>query len=257
MKLFVHSPVLKDVIVNLDNTVVAGDLYRIFAGLSTGTCHQSLSMIALFGSTDSNDNTNPLPLLLVSDLVPLLKCPNLKELTISIHCSTAELDDSLLKAMAEAWPKMLYLDLAADPDAGATWSSKCTLRGLLHLARHCHNLIELGVVIAASKKVQWNGRPGNGVVCKSLTELTVGNAPIGDRSTAVASFLSAVFPSLNSITAWVQYAADVPANVESKQKWQRAIDMYHVLVKTRREERDWVTSKRTANGGQCASCRNK
>jgi hypothetical protein len=121
---------------------------------------------------------------------------------------------------------------------GSNRPSKCTLRGILQLAKRCPYLCSLGITFQASAMINWNGRPGGGVVNEAFEWLDVGQSPITDPR-AVASFLSDIFPRL-TITAWENVDLDDPSEVENRNRWQETSRLFQSFVAIRNEERTWA-----------------
>lgn len=110
--------------------------------------------------------------------------------------STAQLDDDFLEEMALSWPKLQEIQLRSHELVFAV--SQITLRGLLCLAVGCPDLQSIELSFNASVAIDWGDRPDNFVPNTSTRYLHVGQSPIRD-SLAVATFLSKVFPRLDSI----------------------------------------------------------
>jgi hypothetical protein len=185
------------------------------------------------------DSEDSLPLLHAHDFEPLMKFTNMESISIETECSIADFDDETLEAMATSWPNLRHLYLTNS--WGESFPSRCTLRGLLRLGKHCPNLMTLRIVFQASAEVCWNGRPGGGVVNEHMEELEVVQSPITDPR-AVASFLSDIFPRLTSIVAWDNYNPEDLAEVGNRKRWQETIQLYGAFVAIRNEERQWAAS---------------
>jgi hypothetical protein len=178
------------------------------------------------------------PLLDAHSLNPLLKFSNLESLVIETEGSIAAFDDNHLEVMATSWPKLRQLWLT--PSSGNTSPSQCTLRGILALARHCPNLMSLGIVFQASADISWNGRPGGGII-SHMHSLEVGRSPISDPH-VVASFLSDIFPGLESIVAWENYDPDDQIETKNYDQWKETVQLFHSYVVIRNEERTWAAA---------------
>jgi hypothetical protein len=79
------------------------------------------------------------------------------------------------------------------------------------------------------------------VVHECMEELDVLRSPIVDPD-MVASFLSDVFPNLDSFDSW-QYMEDRDdaGDVRYGKLWQKAIRLYGRYSEIRKEERAWAT----------------
>ncbi|KAJ7803747.1 hypothetical protein B0H14DRAFT_3883841 [Mycena olivaceomarginata] len=107
---------------------------------------------------------------------PLLTCTNLTE-------------------MAHAWPRLRTLDLCPGCQS-ARYEPRATLAGLVPLAQHCPDLESFALVLDARLvDPHAKEKPGAGISNLSPVTLDVVESPI-DSSTAVASFLSAIFLQL-------------------------------------------------------------
>jgi len=179
------------------------------------------------------------PLLDPADLAFLMKFPNLECISLETECSIVGFDDNLLEAMAMSWPKLHHLRLTNG--LGNSLPSRCTLHGMLLLVQHCPNLMTLRIVFQSSAEIGWNGRPGGGIVNEHVHELEVGESPISDPR-AVASFLSDIFPNLTSIMAWDNFDPDDVMQVQNRERWQEAIELFHSFVAIRKEERAWAAA---------------
>ena len=71
-----------------------------------------------------------------------------------------------------------------------------------------------------------------------MLTLEVGQSPISNPR-AVASFLSDIFPTLTSITAWDNFDPDNQNEVENWNKWRETAELFHHFVAIRNEERTW------------------
>jgi hypothetical protein len=99
---------------------------------------------------------------------------------------------------------------------------------------HCPELISLRIVFQASAEISWNGRSGDGVVNANVKELDVGSSPITDPLT-VASFFSNVCPGLKAIVAWDNFDPENPVEVENRERWRKAIQLFQSFVTTKSE----------------------
>ena len=237
---FIRSALLESFQICVENEPSSVQLGQIFSLLLAHTSPEHLTFIKTY-HPEYVSCDKVLSLLKASDFDPLFRFTNLEHLLIQTECSTGLFDDTTLEAMARAWPKLRDLCFIGHCGLGGNWPSKCTLRGILHLAKHCPHLSSLAIPFHASAMISWNGRPGGGVVNEEFRELDVGQSPITNPR-AVASFLSDVFPKLSTITAWEDINPDEPAEVENRKRWQETIRLYHGFVAIRNEERTWAAN---------------
>ncbi|KAJ7140947.1 hypothetical protein C8R44DRAFT_531922, partial [Mycena epipterygia] len=97
-----------------------------------------------------------------------------------------------------AWPRIEKLDLAPGSQS-ARYVPQITLAGLIPLAQHCPRLASLAIVLNATDADPYSKeKPGGGVCNRALVYLDVVESPLSSPG-AVASFLSAIFPNLQSV----------------------------------------------------------
>ena len=125
-------------------------------------------------------------------LAPLLQCRNLEHINIHISYGHAAIDNSLLKDMASAWPRLRSLGLYAS-DAHL-WHAKADLRGLVCLAQNCHSLesVSLQFDVSLPPTAIY---PDEAIRCEWLTQLEVACSRVSNPL-AIATFLADVFPNL-------------------------------------------------------------
>jgi len=126
-------------------------------------------------------------------LSPLLLCPNLEKVSLSILYGQEAIDNSLMKAMALAWPRLRSFHISSVHRA-SEWHSSVSLEGLIHFARHCPALGSVSYQFDASLPTT-SMHSGDGIRNESLTRLCVGYSHITDPP-AVAALLSDVFPNM-------------------------------------------------------------
>jgi hypothetical protein len=130
---------------------------------------------------------------------PLLTCTNLTEVHIVVGHGI-NIDNTFLKQMAHAWPRLRMLDLSPGCQS-ARYEPRATLAGLIPLAQHCPCLEFLALVFDATLvDPHAKEKPGAGISNLALVELDVVQSPI-DSAAAVASFLSAIFPNLQVVSS--------------------------------------------------------
>lgn len=156
-------------------------------------------------------------------LSPLFIFTGLTKLDISLACSFT-LSNEQLKAMAEAWPKIEYLQLGSL--LGWKTPSNITLDGLLPLVSGCPDLEHLGIVIDASRMPTTSASYlGRRPVNSKTTYLQVGDSTIEDPQT-VAEFLFQIFPKVTGIGGVWHYAPSGSFTHRERtyhDDWQRVI----------------------------------
>jgi hypothetical protein len=231
VKRLVRSASLRELTLCVVDPPSSVQLGQIFSLLVAHSSHEHLRWIhVLHPDFISFGGESPPELLKADAFEPLLKFTNLVSINIETECSIEELDDALLMTMAKCWPKLRHI--ALNNDYSYRSPSQCTLRGILHLVEHCPELISLRIAFQASAEISWNGRPGGGVVNANVEELNVGSSPITDPLT-VASFLSNVCPGLTSIVAWNNFDPENPVEVENRERWRKAIELFQSFVATK------------------------
>ncbi|TRM62757.1 hypothetical protein BD626DRAFT_498333 [Schizophyllum amplum] len=145
----------------------------------------------------------PLPLITVNHLEPLFRRTDVS--TFALRACSAIIDDEFVDKVATAWPMLMSLDLGDFNPALQT--PTMTLGGLTTLVRSCRRLsctptfpIDVSNVPAATVEESalvggaWNVR---------VDSICVGNSPMFSNPAAVATYLSFLFPNLESILASV------------------------------------------------------
>ncbi|KAJ7633444.1 hypothetical protein DFH06DRAFT_1479675 [Mycena polygramma] len=138
-------------------------------------------------------------MLSTESIQPLLACANLAEVTL-LAGHGINVDDALLKQMAQAWPRLEKLDLAPGCQS-ARYVPQITLRGLIPLAEHCPRLASLALVLDTTLADPYpSEKPGGGISNSALRDLEVVESPLS-LPIPVGLFLSAIFPKLESVTS--------------------------------------------------------
>lgn len=133
---------------------------------------------------------------------------------VDILYTLQHIDDTILGEMANAWPQLERLTLGSSTES---YGGKMTLAGLVPFARYCPKLEAIWLPFDASKIE----RPGRKFRNRQVTKLGMGYSNIKD-ATAVAEFLSDIFPNLCSIYWPVQ-------NRTAGEKWaevQKMLNMW-------------------------------
>ena len=158
-----------------------------------------------------------------------------------------DLDDALVRDLANAWPELTELYL----DATASWpaKSRITLRGLEPLALHCPLLKDLGIVVDTSAFTHSMMRmmtelgseaapepPLRGKQQSRLQSLAVGSSALPSNAViSVAAYLSGLFSMLAVVEAEViSQDVDSCANVG---RWRRVHELLPHFRHARRQER--------------------
>ncbi|KAJ7031026.1 hypothetical protein C8F04DRAFT_1364954 [Mycena alexandri] len=167
---------------------------------------------------------------------PLLSCAHLTEVTVlaghGIH-----LDDAFLQLMALAWPQLQKLDLSPRCQS-AHYVPQVTLAGLIPLAQHCPGLVSLALVMNATvADPHSKEKPGGGITNGALTDLEVVESPLSSPG-AVASFLSAIFPNLQRVTARDEMTRNMlmPDWEDNMFAWAAVSDLVQVIASARAQE---------------------
>lgn len=162
------------------------------------------------------------------DFEPLFEFTELEELWFQPQLAKT-LSDTLVLAISEAWPWMRNLRLG---DYGLHGSDQCTFDSLLHHAINCPNLESLVLPVVAQfpgPTFDPHTRPGRSIVNHSLCQLWAGRTPIAHYGirTAVASFLSDVFPNLESSSSF-------------DESWHTIYFTMSDFMNIRKQERTWA-----------------
>ncbi|KAI5895768.1 uncharacterized protein SCHCODRAFT_02687081 [Schizophyllum commune H4-8] len=135
------------------------------------------------------------PIVTLRDLQPLLTFERLCQCTIAVP-RTLDIGDNDLRVIAQAWPQVRILCLRGILSS----TTRCTLEGLVHLARYCKRLERLAITLRGN--VIATPREKFGVVHHNLHHLDVLNSPIlTGQEPRIAPFLGTVFPSISRISS--------------------------------------------------------
>lgn len=147
---------------------------------------------------------------------PLFSFVNLEIVKINTAFSLTEVNDTLLKDMAVAWPKLRVFHIALTKHMGIP---KVTLDGLAFLA-DCRDLADLSVPFDSGPCAHaFKGLPQN-----SLYSMVLANSSLADPHKLVC-FLSEVFPSLSKIECYEDPSrGDQPDDIS--QNWQQTKDLF-------------------------------
>lgn len=199
----------------------------------------SLTEVTLSQSWEVPDES-PKCILEPCDLEPLFKLVNLEKLHIIDIISFQKIDNTLVWEIANAWPRLITLQLDCDHPRDQAHSS-VTVEGLCALTS-CAQLKTLSIALDPSVP-DVNSLDGQRKFpCTSpLVDLWVGFSPIVDPP-AIASFLSAIFPNLKKIHAGKE---DEERETEQVRLWRQVQGLHSHFMVVRRQERLWSVE----NGG--------
>ena len=172
---------------------------------------------------------------------------DLEVLFIGTPTSFKHIDNTLIKDIANAWPRLRILQLHYIHEYEHT---KVTISGLLPLS-NCAYLESLEITLDLTIPDTSMLRKADGSFYNgSLSRLVVGNSPIKGPE-AVTSFLSNIFPNLTDIEVWCSEHGDSGRDLEwgtETELWERVQDSYLTLVNVRRQERGLMPQ---AQGMRC------
>ncbi|KIM73273.1 hypothetical protein PILCRDRAFT_15370 [Piloderma croceum F 1598] len=189
-----RSSGLTSLSVTFDQIVPTPEQLRaVFTVIQRSSFRDTLTTFALVEEVELSQDSPPLHSLDAYTLSPLLQCRNLEHVTIHVPYGHAAIDNSLLREIAEAWPRLRDISLTSRYDA-RLWHSKINLQGLSYLAQHCHSLQSVSLQFDASLPATAM-YPDKGICCESLTHLDVCHSHVTDPP-AVATFLADIFPNL-------------------------------------------------------------
>ncbi|KAJ7510815.1 hypothetical protein B0H11DRAFT_1845529 [Mycena galericulata] len=185
-------------------------------------------------------------------LLPLLKFPNLTVVRVEPPLYIS-LNDAFVESMAAAWPQICDISFQSKYDNGRRSPTPgVSLAGISAFARHCPHLHTIRMPINATN-LPGPPHPVISPPQRSLTFLHVIDSPI-DSSFDTASFLSAVFPTLDVIWTARQLGIDGeedpphhPADAEADAKCKEVGKLTSMFSKIREEE-DQMRSKNDQGG---------
>jgi hypothetical protein len=191
----IEPDALDKVVLTLDAPTVTENWQKLNEALAR-TSSRTLTKLSLKEEfPHDHDIPDSLEGMLTTDSIqPLLSFAELTEVTV-VAGHGIDLDDAFLKRLALAWPRLQKLDLSPGCQS-ARYVPQITLNGLIPLAQYCPKLSSLVLVLNATETNPYTkDKPGGGIANTSLVDLNVVESPISSPS-GVASFLSAIFPSL-------------------------------------------------------------
>jgi hypothetical protein len=198
------------------------ELYTFLTTVRQSSFRDKLTTV-LLQESEAADEDVPSHSLDAHTLSPLFQCHNLEVIWVSIRYGQEGIDNSLMKDMALAWPRLRKISLFSFYHT-SRWQSNVNLEGLIHLAQYCPALESVSHEFDVSLPTTWD-HPGNGIRNESLTYLNVDRSRITDPL-AVAALLSDVFPNLKLKHRWHFSGApgsdgDDPAFVEMCKCWEQ------------------------------------
>ncbi|KAJ7234001.1 hypothetical protein C8J57DRAFT_1195629 [Mycena rebaudengoi] len=227
-----------DALDRIDLTLEAPTSSEMWTTLTTTLAEASKSLTRLSLKeqyTYEHDVPDQPHLMLSTDcLTPLLSSSNMTEVTF-LAAHGIDIDDTTIKQMALAWPLLRKLDLAPGCQS-VHYLPKITLGGLIPLAQYCQMLSSLTLVVNALDADPYSTeKPGGGICNKSLVDLNVVESPIAFPG-AVAAFLSAVFPNIQSISTREEILRNMPDWEDNMFNWGEVNTLVRVFSAVRAQE---------------------
>ncbi|KAF8218189.1 hypothetical protein K438DRAFT_2038903, partial [Mycena galopus ATCC 62051] len=185
---------------------------QFYAALASHLSHSTLqTLYVLFeGNSVMPTSLEDTPVNYVIDgfiLAKLFCFVNLTNVELA-HPVGFDIDDTTAWDIARAWPRVRVLSLTGGTDLRHPSCPRMSLLGLKAFANHCPQLVFLAIAFDASTVPSFHDSPGT-ISQSYLTELNVDIAPINDPL-AVATFMSALFPSLTEIGTHKDWIWDAP-----------------------------------------------
>jgi hypothetical protein len=194
--------------------------------------HVSNSALKEVWLSDDYDDENVIP----GDILrPLLAFTNLTHLSFCPGSSFAT-DNSMINDISKACPRLQYLALGEC--SGSNGHTRVTLAGLIPLVQRCPNLHHLEIVFDASNPdYRSHQNQSQSVSNDNIKEISVGDSRITEPS-AVASFLSNIFPELHAIHLLSSSSFVEGDEFELIERlWGEARELVQRFIKERRRER--------------------
>ncbi|KAJ7353568.1 hypothetical protein DFH08DRAFT_934427 [Mycena albidolilacea] len=200
---------------------------QFYSALATYCSHSSLRKINVQRNGHAwtiNADQHSIYLVKGDILHPLFSFSNLVNVSLS-HPVGVDLDDTVVRKMATAWPQIESLLLP--PERSHRITPRATLEGIYAFAQHCPRLRSLHLVFDASIVPELKSKGEKTVCQRALRYLDVSYSPVG-KPRPVAKFLSAIFPHLHTIST-LYYAlpksmADAKAEVlASHMGWNQVL----------------------------------
>jgi hypothetical protein len=192
LQLISNSSNLESLTIHMSVIPSSQELYTFLTTMHQSNSRNTLTTVELYDTDRSERDASPSHSLEARALIPLLQCPNMEILSIFIHYGHETINNSLMKDMALAWPRLRQIFL---PSFYRWFCPNTNLEGLLHLAQHCHALDSVSHAFELSLPTNMVDPGGNGIRYESMTRLHVDFLRITDVP-AVAAYLSNVFPNM-------------------------------------------------------------
>ncbi|KAJ7196884.1 hypothetical protein B0H12DRAFT_637616 [Mycena haematopus] len=170
---------------------------------------------------------------LSSDVVrPLLAFKRLTNVSFQVR-PCLDVDDEFLEEMAQAWPDVGELSFGTD--APIIQAPKATLKCLIAFARHCPELMTLGIRMDATDVPAITRERTT-----SLNDMYVGTSLINtSKEGLVAAFISNLFPELQHLSP---FSGDSPLPepfAAQSTSWHRVSQLIPVFASVRSQEEEF------------------
>jgi hypothetical protein len=143
-------------------------------------------------------------------------------------------DNSMIKDISKACPRLQYLSLGEDH--GSEGHTRVTLAGLIPLVQHCPDLRHLGIVVDASNPdYRSYHNQDQSASNHNIKDIWVGDSRITEPS-AVASFLSNIFPELHAIHLSL-FFDETDGYKLRKRLWNEVEGLVQLFTRKRNRER--------------------
>jgi hypothetical protein len=230
---------LESISIDVSITPPSHELHTFFTTVHQSCSRDTLTSVTLQDSAARDASVTSPQCLEAHTLMPLLQCPNLEVVSISIRYTQEAVDNALIKDIALAWPRLRQFTL----DSRMDWRSSVNLEGLLHLAQHCRALISVNLQFDVSLPINRTDseRLSSEICNDSVVYLFVRLSPIVDPP-AVASFLSNVYPNLRLRHSWYSNRTfgpdwsvyDGPEFTEMSKRWEELDRLLTIFANNRK-----------------------
>lgn len=179
-------------------------------------------------------------------LESLLEYTSLESVVIDPCLSMHDVDNDLLKRMADAWPALHQLGLGLFH--GCRWPSKVTVEGL-RAFRSCPNLDRVALALDATISTSPGDLPQSGGLCNTkLNTLDALHSTISNPRSLAAALMD-MFPNLENIGAWDGYEEDDEHEIEQQRLWNECRECYKWFVAIRKLAKGKIFQSHT-----CSRC---
>ncbi|KDQ62050.1 hypothetical protein JAAARDRAFT_203271 [Jaapia argillacea MUCL 33604] len=240
-----HWHALEDIVVSSSRPSEAAAFQEFVHALTTQCSPSSLTSIKLVSyvvHTVSRASMAEKFTIIPDIFRPMLAFTEMRHYEVSLPFSFA-FDNTFVRQLAMAWPKITHLDLASDDGHPAL--SQVTLEGLTVFPLNCPTLELLGIILHHAAEVA-----STPVLCNDTPILLdFGKAPIRDPAD-VARFLSGLYTNITEFYHLSRlkdsdYAIDGDTESLSRafQGWTKVAELYFEFAKIRAEDqRHWQSS---------------